>query len=60
MNPYKISFTFDDKNSLNDILIKALLREINVLKKVENDVSLSCTYTFLNEGGNDYTFREYK
>ena len=30
------------------------------LKKNKNSVSLSCTYTSLNEGGNDYTFREYE
>ena len=60
MSKYKISFTFDDNNSLNDIFIKVLLREISNLKKVKNNVSLSCTYTSLNEGGNDYTFREYE
>lgn len=60
MNKYKISFTFDDNNSLNDIFIKVLLREVSVLKNAKNDVSLTCIYTFLNEGGNDYTFREYK
>ena len=59
MSKYKISFTFDEHDSLNDIFIKVLLREISNLKKVKNVVSLSCTYTSLNEGGNDYTFREY-
>ena len=58
MAKYNISFTFDDNNSLNDIFIKVLLREISNLKKNKNSVSLSCTYTSLNEGGNDYTFRE--
>ena len=57
MTKHDIHFTFDDKNSLNDIFIKVLLREVNNLK-VKNSVSLSCTYTSLNEGGNDYTFRE--
>jgi len=60
MAKYNISFTFDDNNSLNDIFIRVLLREISNLKKNKNSVSLSCTYTFLNEGGNDYTFREYE
>ena len=62
MAKYNISFTFDDNNSLNDIFIKVLLREISNLKKNKNSVSLSCTYTYtsLNEGGNDYTFREYE
>ena len=60
MNKYKISFTFDDNNSLNDIFIRVLLREISNLKKNKNSVSLSCTYTSLNEGGNEYTFREYE
>ncbi len=60
MAKYNISFTFDDNNSLNDIFIKVLLREISNLKKNKNSVSLSCTYTSLNEGGNDYTFREYE
>ena len=60
MSKYKISFTFDEHDSLNDIFIKVLLREINNLKKNKNSVSLSCTYTSLNEGGNDYTFREYE
>ena len=60
MAKYNISFTFDDNNSLNDIFIKVLLREISKLKKNKNSVSLSCTYTSLNEGGNDYTFREYE
>ena len=35
MSKYKISFTFDENDSLNDIFS-------------------------LNEGGNDYTFREYE
>ena len=60
MAKYNISFTFDDNNSLNDIFIKVLLREISNLKKNKNSVSLSCTYTSLNEGGNEYTFREYE
>ena len=60
MAKYDISFTFDDNNSLNDIFIRVLLREISNLKKNKNSVSLSCTYTSLNEGGNDYTFREYE
>ena len=60
MSKYNISFTFDDNNSLNDIFIRVLLREISNLKKNKNSVSLSCTYTSLNEGGNDYTFREYE
>ena len=60
MAKYNISFTFDDNNSLNDIFIKVLLREISNLKKNKNSVSLSCTYTSLNEGGNNYTFREYE
>lgn len=57
MAKYNISFTFDDNNLLNDIFIRVLLREISNLKKNKNSVSLSCTYTSLNEGGNDYTFR---
>ena len=60
MAKYNISFTFDDNNSLNDIFIRVLLREISNLKKNKNSVSLSCTYTSLNEEGNDYTFREYE
>ena len=60
MAKYNISFTFEDNNSLNDIFIKVLLREISNLKKNKNSVSLSCTYISLNEGGNDYTFREYE
>lgn len=60
MAKYNVSFTFEDNNSLNDIFIKVLLREISNLKKNKNSVSLSCTYTSLNEGGNDYTFREYE
>jgi hypothetical protein len=60
MSKYKISFTFDEHDSLNDIFIKVLLREVNNLKNIKNVVSLSCTYTSLNEGGNDYTFREYE
>lgn len=60
MAKYNISFTFDDNNSLNDIFIRVLLREISNLKKNKNSVSLSCTYTSLNEGGNEYTFREYE
>ena len=60
MSKYKISFTFDEHDSLNDIFIRVLLREISNLKKNKNSVSLSCTYTSLNEGGNDYTFREYE
>ena len=60
MAKYNISFTFDDNNSLNDIFIRVLLREISNSKKNKNSVSLSCTYTSLNEGGNDYTFREYE
>ena len=60
MTKYNISFTFDDNNSLNDIFIRVLLREISNLKKNKNSVSSSCTYTSLNEGGNDYTFREYE
>ena len=60
MDKYKISFTFDKNNSLNDIFIKVLLREVNNLKKSKNGVSLSCSNTSLNEGGNDYTFREYE
>ena len=60
MAKYNISFTFDDNNSLNDIFIKVLLRKISNLKKNKNSVSLSYTYTSLNEGGNDYTFREYE
>ena len=60
MAKYNISFTFDDNNSLNDIFIRVLLREISNLEKNKNSVSLSCTYTSLNEGGNDYTFREYE
>ena len=53
MAKYNISFTFDDNNSLNDIFIRVLLREISNLKKNKNSVSLSCTYTSLNEGGNE-------
>lgn len=60
MAKYNISFTIDDNNSLNDIFIRVLLREISNLKKNKSSVSLSCTYTSLNEGGNDYTFREYE
>lgn len=60
MNKYKISFTFDDNNLLNDIFVRVLLREIRFLKNVKNKVSSSCSYTFLDEGGNGYTFREYK
>ena len=60
MAKYNISFTFEDNNSLNDIFIKVLLMDISNLKKNKNSVSLSCTYTSLNEGGNDYTFREYE
>ena len=60
MSKYKISFTFDEHDSLNDIFVKVLLREVNNLKNNKNVVSLSCTYTSLNEGGNDYTFREYE
>lgn len=63
MNKYKITFSFDEHDSLNDIFIKVLLREVNNLKNIKNVVSLSCpytSYTFLNEGGNDYTFREYE
>ena len=32
MAKYNISFTFEDNNSLNDIFIKVLLREISNLK----------------------------
>ena len=60
MSKYKISFTFDEHDSLNDIFVKVLLREVNNLKNIKNVVSLSCTYTSLNEEGNDYTFREYE
>ena len=60
MDKYKITFTFDENNSLNDIFIKVLLKEVNNLKNTENGVSLSYAYTSLNEGGNDYTFREYE
>ena len=60
MSKYKISFTFDEHDSLNDIFVKVLLREVNNLKNIKNVVSLSCPYTSLNEGGNDYTFREYE
>ncbi len=60
MAKYNISFTFDDNNSLNDIFIRVLLREISNLKKNKNSVSLSCIYTSLNEGGNEYIFREYE
>ena len=61
MAKYNISFTFDDNNnSLNDIFIRVLMREISNLKKNKNSVSLSFTYTSLNEGGNDYTSREYE
>ena len=52
MDKYKITFTFDDNNSLNDIFIKVLLREVNTLKIIKNDESLPST--FLDEGGNDY------
>ena len=34
MSKYKISFTFDEHDSLNDIFIKVLLREISNLKKM--------------------------
>ena len=50
MSKYKISFTFDEHDSLNDIFVKVLLREVNNLKNIKS----------LNEGGNDYTFREYE
>lgn len=60
MNKYKISFTFNDNNSLDDIFTKVLLKEISVLNNSKNGASLSHIYTFLGEGGNDYTFREYK
>ena len=60
MAKYNIQFTFDDNHSLNDIFIKVLLREICNLKKDKNSVSSSFTDTSLNEGGNDYTFREYE
>ena len=60
MKKYNISFSFDDNNSLNDIFIKVLLREISNFKKDKNSMPLSCTYISLNEGGNDYTFREYE
>ena len=60
MSKYKISFTFDENDSLNDIFIKIILRKINNLKRTHNGVLLSCRDTSLNEGGNDYTFREYE
>lgn len=59
MNKYKISFTFDEDNSLNDIIIKVLLREIKDLNIPSNSVLLSCRDTSLNEGGINYKFREY-
>ena len=60
MNKYEINFTFGS-DSINDVFSKVLFREIkDILKKFKNGVSLSCTYIALNEGGNDYTFREYE
>ena len=56
MKNYKIFFSYDGNNSVNDVFIKVLLGEISN----KNILSLSCTYTSLNEGGNDYTFREYE
>ena len=50
MVKYDITFSFDGNDSLNDIFIKVLLREISNLKK--NNVPIFCTYPSLNEGGN--------
>ncbi|MBR2828154.1 MAG: hypothetical protein IKE70_02865 [Bacilli bacterium] len=41
MKKYNIHFTFDDKNLINDIFIRVLLRKINNLKNNKNSVSLS-------------------
>lgn len=51
MGKYNICFTFDGNNSLDEIVIRVLLREINNLKNSKT-ASKSCM--------NDYTFREYE
>lgn len=57
---YKINITFDDSNSLDDIFIKVLIKEINkILKNEKKGVSLPYTDVSLNEGGSNYTIREH-
>lgn len=62
MKKYKISFTFESSNSLNDIFIKVLLKELKmILKNKDNIVSSSCTDLSLNnKGGMNNIFREFK
>ena len=61
MEKYKISFTFDNSNSLNDIFIKVLLKEIKmILRKESIGVSSSYTNLSLAKGGMDKIPREYE
>ena len=61
MEKYKISFTFGSSNSLNDIFIKVLLKELKmILKNKDNIVSSSCTDLSLNKGGMNNIFREHE
>ena len=61
MSKYKISYTFEDGSSLNNIFIKVLIKEMrHIFIRRKKGVSLSYTYVALNEGGSNYTFKEHR
>ena len=62
MEKYKVSFTFNNYDSLNDIFIKVLLKELKmILKNKDNIVSSFCTDLSLNnKGGMNNIFREHE
>lgn len=61
MEKYNISFAFDNTNSLNDIFIKVLLKEIKmILRKESIVVSSSYTNLSLDKGGIGKIPREYE
>lgn len=48
MSQYKINTIYNSKENINDIFIKVLLKE---LQKICKNISSSCTYLSLKEGG---------
>ena len=57
MDKYKINYIYDEKNDINDILIKILNKELKkyiqmICKNDKREVTSSCTYLSLEGGKN--------
>ncbi len=60
MYKYKINIIYNSKESINDIFIKVLLKELQMICKNKKTVLPSSTYLLLKDEEKIELFREYR